>query len=175
MRLSPSAPGPGTAYLGWKLWQGSCKYKDDFWVSPWLWRFSSHLPEVKEVVKEEEKNHSHCLNICTRQDQPSAQLEEAHSLAATISHEWCPQLCHLAAPQLDLSLFESENGSVVSDSLQPHGLCSQWNSLGQNIGVGSLSLLQGIFPTQGLNPGVPHCRWILYQLSHQRSQEYWSG
>ena len=106
-------------------------------------------------MKEEEKNHSHCLNICTRQDQPSAQLEEAHSLAATISHEWCPQLCHLAAPQLDLSLFESENGSVVSDSLQPHGLCSPWNSLGQNTGVGSLSLLQGIFLTQGIEPRSP--------------------
>ena len=39
----------------------------------------------------------------------------------------------------------------------------------QNIGVGSLSLLQGIFPTQGSNPGLPHCRWILYQLSHKRS------
>ena len=44
-----------------------------------------------------------------------------------------------------------------------------WNSPGQNTGVGSLSLLQGIFPTQGSNPGVPHCRWILYQLSHMGS------
>ena len=35
--------------------------------------------------------------------------------------------------------------------------------------MGSLSLLQGIFPTQGLNPGLPHCRQILYQLSHQGS------
>ena len=59
--------------------------------------------------------------------------------------------------------------SVVSDSLQPHGLYSPWNSLGQNTGVGSLSLLQGIFPTQGLNPGLPHRRWILYQLSHKGS------
>ena len=33
--------------------------------------------------------------------------------------------------------------------------------------MGSLSLLQGIFPPQGLNPGLPHCRWILYQLSHE--------
>ena len=40
---------------------------------------------------------------------------------------------------------------------------------GQNTGVGSLSLLQGIFPTQGLNPGLPHWRWIVYQLSHKRS------
>ena len=46
---------------------------------------------------------------------------------------------------------ESESCSVVSDSLQPRGLYSPWNSPGQNIGVGSLSLLQGIFPTQGLN------------------------
>ena len=35
--------------------------------------------------------------------------------------------------------------------------------------MGSLSLLQGIFPTQGSNPGLPHCRWILYLLSHQGS------
>ena len=59
--------------------------------------------------------------------------------------------------------------SVVSDSLRPHGLCSPWNSPGQNTGEGSLSLLQGIFPTPGLNSGLPHCRWILYQLSHQGS------
>ena len=62
----------------------------------------------------------------------------------------------------------SESRSVVSDSLQPHGLHSPWNSPGQNTGVGSLSLLQGIFPTQGSNPGLLHCRWILYQLSCQR-------
>ena len=48
---------------------------------------------------------------------------------------------------------------------------SPWNFPGQNIGVGSLSLLQGIFPTQGLNPGLLHCRWILYQLSYQGSPE----
>ena len=47
------------------------------------------------------------------------------------------------------------------------GLCSPWNSPGQNTGVGSLSLLQGIFPTQGCNPGLPHHRQILYQLSHK--------
>ena len=62
-----------------------------------------------------------------------------------------------------------ESHSVVSDSLQPHGLYSPWNSPSQNTGVGSLSLFLGIFPTQGSNPGLPHCRWILYQLSHQGS------
>ena len=65
--------------------------------------------------------------------------------------------------------IEIESCSVVSDSLWPHGLYSSWNSPGQNTGVGSLSLLQGIFPTQGLNPCLPHCRWILYQLSHKES------
>ena len=59
--------------------------------------------------------------------------------------------------------------SVVSDSLWPHGLYSPWNSLGQYTGVGSLSLPQEIFPTQGSNPGLPHCRRILYQLSYQGS------
>ena len=57
----------------------------------------------------------------------------------------------------------------MSDSLQPHGRYSLWNSPGQNTGVGSLSLLQGIFPTQGSNPGLPHYRWVLYQLSHKGS------
>ena len=58
----------------------------------------------------------------------------------------CPTLCHWTV------------GSSV------HG-----DSPGKNPGVGSLSLLQGIFSTQGLNPGLPHCRRILYCLSHQGS------
>ena len=43
------------------------------------------------------------------------------------------------------------------------------NSPDQNTGVGSRSFLQGIFPTERLNPGLPHCRPILHQLSHQGS------
>ena len=57
----------------------------------------------------------------------------------------------------------------MSDSLRPHGLYSPRNSPGQNTGVGSCSLLRGITPTQGLNLGLPHCRQILYQLSHKGS------
>ena len=53
--------------------------------------------------------------------------------------------------------------------LRPHGLYSAWISPGQNTGVGSLSLLLGLFPTQGSNPGLPHCWRILYQLSHKGS------
>ena len=46
---------------------------------------------------------------------------------------------------------------------------SPWNSPGQNTGVDSRSLLQGIFPTQRSNPGLPHCRQIFYQLNLQGS------
>ena len=60
------------------------------------------------------------------------------------------------------------------DSLRTHGLyctsvlCS-WDSPGKNTGVGSHSLLQGIFPTQGLNLGLLYCTQILYHLNHQGS------
>ena len=56
---------------------------------------------------------------------------------------------------------------VVSNSLWPHRRYSPWNSPGQNTGVGRHSLLQRIFPVQG--SGLPHCRWILYQMSHKGS------
>ena len=64
---------------------------------------------------------------------------------------------------------ESESRSVVSNSLQPHGLYSPWNSPGQNTGLGSLSFLQGIFSTQGSNPGLLHFRQILDQRSYEGS------
>ena len=68
---------------------------------------------------------------------------------------------------MGLCNYESECCSVVSNSLRPHGLYSPWNSPGQNTGVGSISLLQGIFPTQGSNPHLLNYRQTLYQLSHK--------
>ena len=62
---------------------------------------------------------------------------------------------------------ESESHSVMSDSLQPHGLYGPWNSPSQNTEVGSLSLLQQIFQTQESNQGLLHCRRILYHLSYR--------
>ena len=64
--------------------------------------------------------------------------------------------------------------SVVSDSLRSHGLYSARSSVygdapGYSTRVGCHALLQGIFPTQGSNPGVPHYRRIPYCLSHQGS------
>ena len=72
-------------------------------------------------------------------------------------------------PGKDRGESESESCSVMSDSLRSHGLYSPWNSPGRNTGVGSLSLLQGIFPTQGWNSGLPYCRWTLYQLTYKGS------
>ena len=62
--------------------------------------------------------------------------------------------------------------SVMSNSLRPHGLqptrlLCPWDSPGKNTGVDCHSLLQRIFPTQGSNPGLPHCRQILYHLSNR--------
>ena len=67
-----------------------------------------------------------------------------------------------------ISLCESKSHSCPTLA-SPCTIYSPWNSPGQKTGVGSLSLLQGIFPTLGSNPGLPHCRRILYQLSHQGS------
>ena len=67
--------------------------------------------------------------------------------------------------------------SVMSDSLQPHGLwptrlLCPWNSQGKNPKMGFHSLLQGLFSTQGSNLGLLHCRQILYHLSHQGSPTF---
>ena len=77
---------------------------------------------------------------------------------------------------------ESASRSVVSNSLRPRGLYSPWNSPGQNTGVGSLSLLHGIFPSQGSNTGLPTAggfftswapgilEWVAYPFSSRSSQ-----
>ena len=68
----------------------------------------------------------------------------------------------------DKDKSENESSSVVSGSLQPHGLYGPWDSPGKNTGVGRLSLLQGIFPAQGLNQSRLHYKQILlHLLSHQ--------
>ena len=71
---------------------------------------------------------------------------------------------------LSLVKSESVSCSVLSDSLRPHEpsrLLRPRNFLGKNNGVDSHSILQGMFPTQGLNLGLLHCRQIFYYLSHQ--------
>ena len=66
--------------------------------------------------------------------------------------QWCPTLCD----PMDCT---------------PQGSSVNGDSSGRNTGVNCHFLLQGIFPTQGLNPGLPQCRWILYHLSHLGSPQ----
>ena len=61
------------------------------------------------------------------------------------------------------------SNSLWSHELEPTRLLCPWDSPGKNTGVSHHALFQGIFPTQGPNPGLPHCRWILYHLSYQGS------
>ena len=68
-----------------------------------------------------------------------------------------------------ITLCESEVKVAQSCLTLCDPMDSPWNSPGQNIGVSSLFLLQGIFPTQGSNPGLLRFRWILDQLSHKGS------
>ena len=82
---------------------------------------------------------------------------------------WLPRRSGLGLADVNvytyIHTYIHERHSVVSNSLQPHGLYHPWNSPGQNTGVGSCSLFPGIFPTQGSKPGLLHCRQILYQLT----------
>ena len=87
------------------------------------------------------------------------------------SAAWCSSL------KLYLFICAVISHSFMFDSLQPHWLLCPWptrlpvhgDSPGKNTGVSCHALLQRIFPTQGSNPGLPHCRWIFYRQSHQGS------
>ena len=102
--------------------------------------------------------------------------------ASAFRHFWVMLLWKLTSKSLHGCMFSflghtrrsrmskwSESRSAVSHSLWPHWLYSPYNSPGQDAGVGSLSLLQGTFATQGSSPGPLHCWQILYQLSHKGS------
>ena len=83
---------------------------------------------------------------------------------------WAPKSLQMVTTTMklkDACYLEESHSLICVQSSRPHGLHSPRNSPAQNTGVGSRSLLQGIFPSQELNPGLLHCRWILYQLSHQ--------
>ena len=132
-------------------------------------------------------------------DSLSSELPYWHAAAAAKSLQSCPTLCDprdgsppgspvpgiLQARTLEWVAISFSNAwkekekskwscSVMSDSMQPHGLqparlLCPWGFPSKNTGVGCHFLLQGIFPTQGSNPGLPHCRQTLYHLSHQGS------
>ena len=96
------------------------------------------------------------------------QLERGGTLAPF----WPP----VPFPAVQLTTARYEKSASVTQSCQtllwPHGpyparLLHPWDSPGKNTGVGCHALLQGIFLTQWSKPGLPHCRQILYHLSHE--------
>ena len=115
--------------------------------------------------------HHRCFSGCLS----SWQVCAVKSTEVTVRSEPCTPLVKVWSQLLQgqqdgfLLIYESESHSVVSDSLRPHGLYSPQNSPGQNTGAGIPSLLQGNHPNQGINPGLLHHRWSLYQLSHKGS------
>ena len=76
----------------------------------------------------------------------------------------------LSPKTLVLCLVTQSCLTLSPHGLQPARLLCPWGFSRKNIGVGYPTLLQGISPTQGLNPGLPHCRLILYFLSHREAQ-----
>ena len=133
--------------------------------SEWLSSKWTEITSVGKDVGREKGTLKHCWWDC-KSVQPlwKTLCRFLRKLKVGLSYD--PEILFLRYTK---NVGERESHSVMSDSLQPQGLCSLWNSPGQNTGVGILSLLQGIFPTQGLNPGLPHSRQILYQLSHNGS------
>ena len=99
---------------------------------------------------------------------PKCRLCRSESLTHRSSspHSHPTQAKSLSLIQLPVSEWVSESCSVA---LCSHIDYNPWNSPGQNTRVDSLCVLHGIFPTQGSNPGLPHCGQILYQLSHKGS------
>ena len=100
---------------------------------------------------------SHCLNTGLCAIRTSDEASQLGMIRETMLEAW--QVC-VTGNSLSRLLSRTKVKMGVAQScptLWPHGLYSPWNPPGQNTGVGSLSLLQGTFPTQGSNPGLPHC------------------
>jgi len=131
------------------------------WKRPWCWeRLNSGEGETEDEMvgwhhRPEGHKSEQALGVCDGQGSLECCSPWGHKELDTT--EWLNFLIY------------SRSCSIVSDSLKPHGLYSPLNFPGQNTGVGSHSLLQGIFPTQRSSPGLPQCRRILYQLSYQEA------
>ena len=84
---------------------------------------------------------------------------------------WQPAPQSGSSPELETEVLVTYSCPILCDPMDcsPPGSPVHGDLPGKNIGVGCHALLQGIFPTQGLKPGLLHGRWILYHLSHQGS------
>ena len=142
---------------------GNCKLKQQWntnaHISQWLKSKTLTIPNAGEYVVPWELVH---FQWECKMEQPILENSLAVFIKLILLLAYDPAM-------ISFSIYLSESRSVVSDCLRPHGLYSSWNSPDQNTGIGSFSLLQGIFPTQESNQGLPHCRRILHQLNHKGS------
>ena len=93
-----------------------------------------------------------------------SQASTFHTVTSTF---WFLQIDNVHGKKVKVVVAQSR--PTLGNPVEPVRVLSPRNSPGKNTGVGSCSLLQGISPAQGSNPGLPHCRQILHQLSHQGS------
>ena len=103
---------------------------------------------------------------------PGPRLTHQLSADVWVRHAKMGQAWPRSSEPPSIPIDISVSHSVMSDSLQPHGLyISLMHAILQAriLEWVAISFFQGIFPTQGLNPGLPHCRRILYQLSYKGS------
>ena len=116
-------------------------------IIPWIGSLMDYSPWVHKELKMTKQTHNLYRDICERQ---------FHFLYTHICID------------VNTDIYRHICEWMKVTQLCP-AFATPWNSPGQNTGIGTFSLLQGIFPTQGWNPGLPHCRWILYQLSQKGS------
>ena len=99
---------------------------------------------------------------------PSPSLPHLH----THTHTYTPGDSVVKSLPADVGVTGSilESGRSMEKEMTTHSSILSWRTpwMEEHGEVGCHALLQGIFPTQGSNPGLPHCRWILYCLSHQQ-------
>ena len=125
------------------------------------------------------------MAICNSRTEATEETDPANTLISGFHHPelWEDKFLLFKPPDLQYFVM---NVKVASDSLWPHQLYGPWSPPGQNTGVGSLSLLQGIFLTQGSNPGLPVFQadslpgepqgtprileWVAYPFSSRSSQ-----
>ena len=125
------------------------KAEDWLWTAPGFWHHVFWVGRYK------------CFEVNLEKELPLGQWEVCSGEPSMVSVG--ELLLHFSKRLLCCAVLLSP---IPSDSLKLHGL---WDSPGKNIDVGSHALPQGIFPTQGSNPGLPHCRQILYCPSSQGS------
>ena len=156
-------PGDSTYF---QLCFPSVKILKAFTVSrfPWQWQEAVHVYHISAGPRS-------CLDTPGLEGGTQATLStlsprHCSSLPTTDLPTALPHLSPFQANSINVLVAQS-CPTLCAHALQPVRLLCPWDSPGKNTGVGIHSLLQGTFSTQGSNPGLRHCRQILYHLSHQ--------